>query len=81
MNIVIAGGSGLVGTALIPKLQSKGYSVDIITRYPDQPMPMANVRYFHWDAEISLTALPAPSCWEVSSDDALRLVRRVPLST
>ena len=51
MNIVIAGGSGLVGSALIPKLQNKGYSVDIITRYPDQPMQMPNVRYFHWDAE------------------------------
>ncbi|MEY3601726.1 MAG: hypothetical protein RL169_970 [Armatimonadota bacterium] len=51
MNIVIAGGSGLVGSAIIPKLQSKGYSVDVITRYPDQPMPMSNVRYFHWDAE------------------------------
>lgn len=50
MNIVIAGGSGLVGSALIPKLQSNGYTVDIITRYPDQPMPMPNVRYFHWDS-------------------------------
>ena len=49
MNIVIAGGSGLVGTALVPVLKGLGYTVDIITRYPDQPMKQDGVHYLDWD--------------------------------
>jgi len=30
MKILIAGGAGYIGSALIPKLQERGYTVDVI---------------------------------------------------
>lgn len=30
MRILIAGGAGYIGSALVPKLQSRGYDVDVV---------------------------------------------------
>jgi uncharacterized protein len=48
-NILITGGTGLVGTQLTQLLLSKGYGVHIFTRKIPTTLPKENVRYFEWN--------------------------------
>jgi uncharacterized protein len=49
-NILITGGTGLVGKQLTELLASSGYSVTILTRsQPKSPSPLPNVSFKIWD--------------------------------
>ena len=48
MNIAIAGGTGLVGTALSNLLIENGHNVSILTRSNKASAPSANPRYISW---------------------------------
>lgn len=48
MNILIAGGTGMIGTVLSQKLLSKGHHVSILSRRPKQNAAMPQ---FFWDVE------------------------------
>lgn len=48
-NILITGGTGLVGNALCTMLNEKGYSVTILTRSKNKTSDNAAVDYAHWD--------------------------------
>ena len=55
MRVVIAGGSGSLGRALLPSLLSEGHEVVVLTRSAGEadrrPQgPGAQVRHIHWDA-------------------------------
>lgn len=47
-NILITGGTGLVGSKLTEKLIEKGYNVGILSR---KKIPDSNIKYFFWDYE------------------------------
>lgn len=50
MNVLITGGTGLIGTALTRSLLADGHNVAILTRsQPAEPIP--NVVYLKWDGE------------------------------
>ncbi len=56
-KILITGATGLIGNQLIPKLQSKGYQIAILSR---KPIHIAGVEVYIWDVykqTIDLTAL------------------------
>ncbi|MDZ7844506.1 MAG: TIGR01777 family oxidoreductase [Anaerolineales bacterium] len=54
MKIIIAGGSGLIGTQLSNFLAEKGHHVDILTRSPDQEISAPDsIRLIKWDARTS----------------------------
>ena len=46
-TILIAGGSGLVGTRITELLDSTGYRIIILTRFPKPPK--GNITYLYWD--------------------------------
>lgn len=48
-NILIAGGTGLIGSALSKLLVNKGYSVTILSRQKN--VPSGNISYASWDPE------------------------------
>lgn len=48
-TILIAGGSGLVGTRITELLDSKEYRIIILTRSPKPPN--GNITYLHWDID------------------------------
>ncbi len=45
-NVLISGGTGLIGSALTQKLKAKGYQVSILTR---SPKDVKDVDAYHWD--------------------------------
>jgi len=49
MRIIIPGGSGLIGQALIPALEQDGHEVSILTRHPEKVRPIGNARMVGWD--------------------------------
>ncbi len=51
-QILITGGTGLVGTQLTQLLLSKGYGVHIFTRNKPKNTTKENIKYFEWDTEI-----------------------------
>ncbi len=58
-NVLITGGTGLVGRALTTMLLAKGYSVTILSR-KKQTSTLPNLQYAHWDIDkqaIDLAAL------------------------
>ena len=51
MNILISGGSGLIGRALTTELLKKGHEVSILTRDPQNPKDLPEkARLVQWDA-------------------------------
>lgn len=46
MNILIAGGTGLIGTELCKQLAAKGHSVSLLSRHPQKNGPF---KQFSWD--------------------------------
>ena len=52
MNILISGGSGLIGKALTTELLKKGHQVNILTRYPQKAKNLPEkARLVQWDAQ------------------------------
>jgi len=47
-NILITGGSGMLGRLLTKELQSQGHDISILSRNPDQ---VDHVKAFYWDIE------------------------------
>jgi uncharacterized protein (TIGR01777 family) len=47
-NILITGGTGLLGKILTKELQNQGHQVSILSRNPDK---VKNVKAFYWDVE------------------------------
>lgn len=68
MNIVIAGGSGLIGTALIKRLTAAGHTVTVLTRNPTRTSANlgAGITAVKWDGVL-------PGAWDsaVESADAV----------
>jgi uncharacterized protein (TIGR01777 family) len=48
-NVLISGGTGLIGRALVKKLQDKGYSVGVLSRSGKKDT--STVRFFLWDPD------------------------------
>jgi len=48
-TVVLAGGSGFLGTAMTPDLIEQGYQVVVLTRGPERTA--GPVRFLHWDAK------------------------------
>ncbi len=48
---VIAGGSGLIGSTLIPLLISNGFRVRLLTRYPERVKVTGSVEILKWDGK------------------------------
>lgn len=52
MRIVIAGGTGLIGSALVPQLDAKGYEVVVLSRYPEKNYGFPDtVKIVGWDGK------------------------------
>ncbi len=49
MNVLVAGGTGFVGSALVPRLRSEGHRVSLLSRRP--PDRTSEVPVFHWDPD------------------------------
>ncbi|MDX1436825.1 MAG: TIGR01777 family oxidoreductase [Anaerolineales bacterium] len=52
MNVIITGGTGLLGKSLVPEIESAGYKVIVLTRNPEKYAGMfpASVELVAWDA-------------------------------
>lgn len=50
-KIIIAGGSGFIGTKLAEKFVSGGYEVVILTRNPKKPRANSFIRFVGWDGQ------------------------------
>lgn len=50
MQIVVAGGSGLIGSALVRRIADLGHKITVLTRYPERTRPRlpATVRVASW---------------------------------
>lgn len=52
MNVIITGGTGLVGRALTKALVAKGYDVTVLTSSVDKKEgSFSNIQYSHWDID------------------------------
>jgi uncharacterized protein len=63
-NILITGGTGLVGNHLIPMLLAKGYSVTVLSRNSSKQSSTPNLTYATWNVEqqtIDATAIQKAS--------------------
>ena len=50
-TILITGGTGMIGTKLVPLLVAQGYDVIILTRSSPTMGSSQNIRYAHWDID------------------------------
>ncbi len=48
-KIILAGGSGFIGSKLAKKLASAGYEIVILTRFPRAASANSSIRYVGWD--------------------------------
>jgi hypothetical protein len=67
-RIMIAGGSGFIGTALTPRLLDAGYDVTVLTRGPSRQA--GRVRHAQWDGR-------SPGAWAAELDGAAGIVNLV----
>lgn len=58
MNVLIIGGSGLIGRALTDELVNNGHTVTILTRKPIEPQMATNILWNHWDGKTVETLQP-----------------------
>jgi uncharacterized protein (TIGR01777 family) len=49
MNIVVTGGTGFIGSSLIPLLRLEGHDVVLLTRDPEKAPPVGGVTRVRWD--------------------------------
>ena len=49
MNIVVTGGTGFIGHALVEELSRAGHDIVVLSRRPHSPT-QSKVRYVEWDA-------------------------------
>lgn len=66
-RIVLAGGSGFLGTHLTRHLQSAGYGITILSRQVTMPRETDGVRWVPWDGR-------TPGFWTEELEDAATLV-------
>jgi hypothetical protein len=64
-SVILAGGSGFLGTALIPALRAAGYDIVVLTRGPARNDD--GIRFLHWDGK---TLGP----WQTSLDGAAAVI-------
>jgi len=57
MKIVIAGGTGFIGSALCTRLLEKGHSLIMLTRLPSDGSDSPNQKWIGWDPHL-------PGAWE-----------------
>jgi uncharacterized protein len=50
-NIILTGGTGLVGSLLAKKLAEKNYQVTILTRSKTNIVPQKNIQYSYWNVD------------------------------
>ncbi len=50
MRVIITGGTGLIGRALVPLLLQEGYQIVVLSRHPSQARLPADVQVVPWDA-------------------------------
>jgi uncharacterized protein len=50
-NIILTGGTGLVGSLLAKKLAGKNYQVTILTRNKTNIVPQKNIQYSYWNVD------------------------------
>ena len=50
-TIIIAGGTGMIGSVLQNELVNKGYKVIILTRNPEKQPKKNNIQYAQWNLE------------------------------
>ncbi len=65
MNIVVTGGTGFIGHALVDESARQGHDVVVLSRKPGSPA-RSSVRYVQWDART-----PGPWQTEVASADVV----------
>ena len=53
MNIIITGGTGLIGRPLAARLVSDGHQVTILSRQPENARPLAGAAVVRWDGRSS----------------------------
>jgi uncharacterized protein (TIGR01777 family) len=49
MNIVVAGGSGFIGSSVVPRLRSEGHDVVVLTRAPARSARTEDAERIFWD--------------------------------
>lgn len=51
MRVIVTGGTGMIGRALVKSMTADGYQVDILSRNPRQSGPMPEtINFYEWDA-------------------------------
>jgi uncharacterized protein len=72
MKVVVAGGSGFLGSALVTHLASAGHDVVVLTRRPARGTSASRVREVAWQPESSSPgAAPGPWARELDGADAV----------
>ena len=50
-RIIVAGGTGLIGTLLIDRLRERYNKITVLTRFPEKYNSNENVNYTFWDGK------------------------------
>ncbi len=63
MKLIVAGGTGFIGSTLCNRLLERGHSITVLTRRPSPPTISANKKWLTWNP-------PARGPWEQAIDGA-----------